>query len=171
MPENQFRFGTGEQLYYTLGETSAAFRVRPRSVRNWIRKKWLTPHFRLLGGRIQTVFSTRELMNFADWYLPTQASLDAPGERGSHRDKINRIRARARGSAIRASQASMKKRLADVYGIQTEQDEDDPETNDQGPATLDRRSARRWNMQPERPSDLDRSFTEERWEDDEEGKG
>lgn len=161
MAENQFRLGTDE-LFITCVETASAFRVKPGSVKNWIRKKWLTPRYRLLGGRLQTVFLTREVEAFADWYLPTLADLNAPCERGSRHDKINRIRGRGRLHAKMASVASLKKHLGDVDCItQTEQNEDDPEYPE--PAALDHGSA--WRRSD--PAQPPRGPTEDSdWEDE-----
>ncbi len=146
MAKNQFRFSTGEQLYITQGEFAPALRVESRTVRNWIKKGWLVPHFRLVGGRLQTIFFTREVEAFVNWFFPSLADLDAPCERGSRHDRINSLRAKGRRCANKASQAAMNKRLG------TEHDEDGPETNNEGPVNLDHR--------PERHgSDL----TEERW--------
>jgi len=166
MAKDQFRFSGGKQVFIIQAELSSALRVESRTVRDWIKKGWLTPHYRLLGGRLQAVFATEEVEAFADWYLPSLADLDAPCERGGRHDRINSLRAKGRRCANKASQAAMNKRLGDG-----EQDEDDPETDYQGPATLNRGSARRWDMQPERPRDLDRGLNEDRWEDEEEGKG
>ena len=48
---------------------------------------------------------------------------------------------------------------------QTEQD--GPETDHPEPATLDRGSTQRWNIQPDHPSGLDRGFTEDSDREDE----
>ncbi len=64
----------------------------------------------------------------------------------------------------------MTKRLAKEYGIretELENYDDESQSQDEGSATLDRGSTPRGS----RPSDLDRGFTEERWEEEEEGKG
>jgi len=130
MAKDQFRFSGGKQVFIIQTELSSALRVKSRTVRNWIQKKWLTPHYRLLGGRLQTVFLTQEVEAFTDWYLPSLESLATPCERGSRHDRINSLRAKGRRCAKMASVASMNKRLGDVDGnTQTEQDEDDPETD------------------------------------------
>ncbi len=168
MAKDQFRFSGGKQVFIIQAELSSALRVESRTVRDWIKKGWLTPRYRLLGGRLQAVFLTREVERFADWYLPSLESLDAPCERGSRHDRINSLRAKGRRCANKASRAAMNKRLGDADGnTQTEHDEGDPETDYQEPVPLDRGSARRWDMQPQPPSGLDRGSTEDSGWDDE----
>ncbi len=104
----------------------------------WIKKGWIAPCYRLLGGRLQTVFLRQEVERFLDWYLASLKSLDAPCEPGSRHDRINSLRAKSRRRANKASQAAMKKRLGDG-----EPDEDDPRTNNEGPVNLDHRPGRR----------------------------
>ena len=111
-----------------------------------------------MGGRIQTVFATEEVEAFADWYLPSLENLASPCERGGHHDRINNLRAKGRRCANKASQANMNPRLGDG-----EQEGDDPETDYQEPAPLDRGSVGRWDMQPQPPSD--RGLTDEGWDD------
>jgi len=137
MAKDQFRFSGGKQLFIIQAELSAALRVEPRTVRDWIKKGWITPRYRLLGGRLQAIFSTEEVEAFADWYLPTLEGLNAPCERGSRHDRINNLRAKGRRCANKASQVSRLKHLG------AEQDEDDPETNNEGPVNLDHRPGRR----------------------------
>ena len=162
MAEIPFRLGTGEQIFITQTELSFALRVKSRTVGGWIRKKWLTPRYRLLGGRLQTVFTTEEVERFADWYLPTLETLDAPCERGSRHDRINSLRAKGRRCANKASQAAMNKRLGDG-----EQEGDDPETDYQEPVPLDHKSIWRRSDLAQPPSDLDRGFSEDSdWDDE-----
>jgi len=169
MAKDQFRFSADEQLFIPQSKLAPVLCVKPRTVRNWIQKKWLMPRFRLLGGRLQTVFLRQEVERFLDWYLVTLKSLDAPCEPGSRHDRINSLRAKSRRRANKASQAAVKKHLGGVYGTtQTEQDEDDSETDNQEPVPLDRGSSRRGNNYPDRPSISDRS--DEGWDEDVEGK-
>jgi len=174
MAKNQFRFGTSEQVFITQTKLAPVLCVEPRTVRDWIKKKWLTPRYRLLGGRLQTVFLTQEVERFLDWYLASLKSLDAPCEPGSRHDRINSLRAKSRRRANKASQAAMKKHLADVYGTPTGQDEDDPDANYQEPATLNRGSTRRGSNYPDHTSISDRDPDEgswpDSWDDDVEGK-
>ncbi len=173
MAKDQFRFSGGKQLFIIQTELSSALRVESRTVRDWIKKGWLTPRYRLLGGRLQAVFSTEEVEAFADWYLPTLEGLNAPCERGSRHDRINSLRAKGRRCANKASQTAMNKRLGDGDGnTQTEQDEDDdPETDYQEPIPLDHKSIWRRSDLAHPPSGFDRGLTDEGrqdqdWNDD-----
>ena len=167
MAKNQFQLSADEQLFITQTKLAPVLCVEPRTVRNWIQKKWLTPRYRLLGGRLQTVFLRQEVERFLDWYLASLKSLDAPCEPGSRHDRINSLRAKSRRRANKASQAAMNKRLGDVDG-NTQTEQDDPETDCQEPVPLDRVSSRRGNNYPDRPSISDRS--DEGWDEDVEGK-
>lgn len=164
MGKGEFRLSGDKQIFITKTELASAVRVQGQTVRVWIKKGWLTPHYRLLGGRLQIVFATEEVEAFTDWYLPSLESLDAPCERGSHHDRINNLRAKGRRCANMASQANMNKRLGDG-----EQDEADLDY--QVPVTLDRGSAWRRSDPAQPPSGLARGLTDDEWGDGFEGKG
>lgn len=152
MAKNQFQFSAGEQLFITQGELAPALRVKPPTVGTWIKKGWITPRYKLVGGRNQAVFLRREVERFVDWYLATLETLDAPCKRGSRHDRINNNRAKARRCASKASQASRLKHLG------AEQEEGDP-------VPLGRGSTRRWDMKPPRPRSLDPGLAEG-WDDE-----
>ena len=165
MAKDQFRFSGGKQVFIIQAELSSALRVESRTVRDWIQKRWLTPRYRLLGGRLQAVFATEEVEAFADWYLPTLDGLDAPCERGSRHDRINSLRAKGRRCAKIASVASLKKHLGESHGF-TEAEQDDSEaglqTQDEEPPILDQRPGRPWNFRGTE-SEMPRGRGPDRW--------
>jgi len=174
MTENQSRPSRLCQ-FFTSAQVASAFQVSKRQLYRWVRDRLIRPRYRLRGGACyELVFLESEVNRFMDEYLPNPEDLDwkhEPRSRKQRVEAIRRIRNLHRIYVGRAVATKMARQLARAEGIdetELEQNKDNPETNNQEPATLDRGSARRWDMQPQPPSD--RGLTDDEWGDDFEGK-
>jgi len=173
--QTESRLSTGSHLFFLTSEVACLFRVSSRTISRWVYDGLLPCRFQYCGGTFyRRVFLAEEIDKLIESF-PSQADLDCdhpPGPRKQRVESILRIKRMHQLYSSRARAIRMTKRLAKAYGI-PEGELNDNENAE--PATLDRESARRWNAQPERPSDLGRDRSGEGWQDswndDEEGKG
>ena len=99
-----------------------------------------------------------------DLTMPTAEDLSLSYEPQTGRQKvetIRRIRNMHRAFGNKARSTKLTKQLTAEYGIAEDELDDNENT---APPPLDRGSARRWDMQPEPPSGLDRGVTDEGWQ-------
>ena len=157
---------------HTVRSLSNFFGVSERTIRRWCADKLIVGRYKYQGGTCLKLFFTEgAVLRFMDENMPTMEDLDL--NRGPQTGKqkvelIRRIRNMHRAFASKAQSTKLTRRLTAAYGI-PEGVLDDNENAE--PATLDRESARRWDMQPERPSGLDPGLTgDSDWDDEMEGK-
>ena len=165
--QTESRLSTGSHLFFLTSEVACLFRVSSRTISRWVYDGLLPCRFQYCGGTFyRRVFLAEEIDKLIESF-PSQADLDCdhpPGPRKQRVESILRIKRMHQLYSSRARAIRMTKRLAKAYGI-PEGELNDNENAE--PATLDRGSARRWDMQPQPPSGLDRGSTEDSGWDDE----
>ena len=172
MTHDQVPFSTGLQTYLTAAELGNLLRLSPRRIRQLAHAKLIRRSYRLLGGnRLQMVFFESDITGFMDEYFIRGEDLDGeePKSPSDRFRMIKRIQGLHKLYANRATRARMNRRLEELYGPR--ETEDDPQARVEEPAILDRTPEQPRINQGERPSDLNCGLNEDRWEDEEEGKG